>query len=366
MKTLLKKDQAGGVTDRRALHLVVPARSDQFGSSGTALLDSKGTIVTTDNGWLTLANKAGLAIDDMRLPVNYFQLCRHARNSPIAWRKSVSGIQSVLKGAAAVFTFDFGSHASSGLNFFRLNAVPLTYHQARIVVTLTEVTDLQLARTRSVRQFAQRLIGAQEAERQRISSELHDDLGNRLGVIALSLRQTVKRCEHDPTALEQELNKTLSGVTELSGALRDLSHSLYPSLLRFGGLLAALKSLRDLVEQTQRIKLDLQLPEEMPRLSADCELCIFRVAQECLHNILKHADAERARLVLEHTADVILLTVLDWGAGFDPSNAGHQGIGLLSMEERALSVGGHIEVNARPGRGTEICLTVPLRPGPLA
>src|ERR1041385_7066761 len=98
MNPVLKKDHDSVTVKFPVFRPVLPLRDDHHPAlSGTALLDAKGTIVTTDQAWLALARKAGLPLDGVRLPMNYFQMCRHARNSPAASRKTLMGIQAVLK-----------------------------------------------------------------------------------------------------------------------------------------------------------------------------------------------------------------------------------------------------------------------------
>src|SRR5262249_24406375 len=148
---------------------------------------------------------------------------------------------------------------------------------------------------------------------------------------------------------------------DLSNAMRNLSHGLYPPQLQYLGIRAALKSLSEEFEKTYAIHIDLVLPDEAPRLPADVELCIYRILQESLQNIAKHSGAGRVKIVLENTAAEIRLTISDAGRGFNRSAVMKKGgLGLLSMEERALSIGAGLTVNSSPDAGTEICLSVPL------
>ena len=107
--------------------------------------------------------------------------------------------------------------------------------------------------------------------------------------------------------------------------------------------------------------MDVVIPAELLPVPEDVGLCIFRVSQECLHNIAKHADAENVSVVLERTQRELRLKVADTGRGFVPSkNTTKRGLGLVSMKERVLCVKGQLKIQSTPGRGTEICVTIPL------
>jgi signal transduction histidine kinase len=238
--------------------------------------------------------------------------------------------------------------------------------EVRAAVVHTDVTGMKLSNEHNVRllqQFAQRLINAQEDERQRISQEMHDDLGNRIALLALSVRHIIKQYSANSNFTLSELQNVFQQIMEFSTTVRELSHGLHPLLLRHTGIRAGLKSLQEKLERTHGIRMNLVVPEELPRLPDEVALCIFRVAQESLQNVVKHSGAERVTVVLARARDRIRLTVSDTGGGFVRSAAIEKGLGLPSMEARALSVGGCLTVNSSPGSGTEICLTVPFQDG---
>jgi signal transduction histidine kinase len=144
--------------------------------------------------------------------------------------------------------------------------------------------------------------------------------------------------------------------------MRNLSHHLYPPLLRYAGIVPALKTLATDFEKTPRFKVDLVLPQEPLTLPNVVQLCIFRIAQECLQNTVKHSGADKARVLLEGNGERIRLMVSDSGRGFSTVDVARNcGLGLLSMEERAISIGGRLAVKSSPGHGTEICLTIPIQ-----
>jgi len=333
-----------------------------------ALIDSRGAILTVNQDWMDLAEKSGVPLQRVGPGGNYIDVCRAASRSSADAKKALEGIQGVLKGKTASFTMDYACGAPVELAYFRMNVTPVSDGPARLAITHTDITDLQLANEndcRRLQQFARRLINAQEVERQRIGREIHDDIGNRIALISLSVRQFMKRPKDCADGNSSELQKVLREVVDLASALRNISHWLHSPTLRHLGIGAALKALRESFEKTYRIRIDLAIPASLPRLSDEVELCIFRVSQECLQNVAKHSGAGAAKIVLEHTASQIRLIVSDAGAGFDRSKAIHDGgLGLLSMEERAQSLRGQLSVNTAPGAGTEVCLTIPMRHDP--
>jgi signal transduction histidine kinase len=259
---------------------------------------------------------------------------------------------------------DYTCQTPSGLAHFRMNATQIHYKSARVAISHTDVSDLELSKRKDferVQKFARRLINAQEEERQRISREIHDDLGGKIAFLAFSVRQIVSQRPRSFNCIEAELNKVVVGLTDLAAGLRDLSHSLHPPSLRYIGVGGALKAVAKAFQDNYGIVIDVRVPKELPPLSGDLQLCVFRICQESLQNIAKHSGASKARIILEHTNNQLCLTVSDYGKGFVRSEAVLSGgVGMLSMQERAISIGGHVVVSTLPGEGTEVSLTVPL------
>jgi signal transduction histidine kinase len=356
-------------------HELTPAASHQTRSNlafstpfRLALIDSRGDIVAVNEDWLALAEKTGASMNRVGPGANYLEVCRRARRSSDDSILALRGINAVLEERTSSFSMDYRCSMLSGSAYFRMDATRLAYKEACVCVAHTEVTNSELSKEKNfklMQQFALRLINAQEEERQRISQELHDDLGNRIGLMALSLRQIIKEASSKAGSNLTELDEVFHQVTDLSAAVRDISHGLHPLLLRHIGIKVALKSLHETFEKTHGIRTDLTVAEELPQLPHKVALCIFRITQECLRNVAKHSGADRVSITLGSVPGHISLAVSDTGRGFvNQSEAIRKGgLGLLSMEARALSVGGRLTVNSSPESGTEIRLTVPLPKG---
>src|SRR5262249_10146303 len=144
------------------------------------------------------------------------------------------------------FDMEYRCPTPSGTAVFRMEVIPVRYMEARVAITHTEVTGVQLSHGRNVgllQQFALRLINAQEDERKRISQEMHDDLGNRIALMALSIRHILKQSSGNSNSSVTEMQNLFEQIMDFSSAVRELSHGLHPLLLRHAGIKAALKSL---------------------------------------------------------------------------------------------------------------------------
>jgi signal transduction histidine kinase len=338
----------------------IPAVTDRI-----ALLDSEGNIVAVNDKWIALAAETSTPWGRVGPGMNYLEVCRQAGASSSEAREALSGIRAVLKGKAESFNMDYACQTSSGRTYFRMCVTPICYGDARVAVAHVDVTELQLSKEssfRRVQQFKRRLINAQEEERQRISREIHDDLGNRIALLALSVRQIMKKRSKNSRSRMQQLNDVVDHLTELSNAMRDLSHYLHPPLLQYVGIRAALKTLATEFGKTRGLRMEVVVPEEFPPVPDEVELCIFRISQECLQNIAKHSGADSVRIVLNTTPSEVELKVSDTGRGFIESEAVQKGgLGLISMRERVLCIGGRLEVNSSPGAGTEVRAVIPLQ-----
>ena len=206
-----------------------------------------------------------------------------------------------------------------------------------------------------------RLIDAQEQERARISRELHDDFSQRLALLGIGLGQLWKQLPAGAVEARERVLEMLRGTKSLSSDLHTLSHELHSSRLEHVGLVSALHGLCR--EMSEKYKIEVHLSDSGLRLDMpkDVALCLFRVAQEALGNVVKHSKAKSAQVAVGANATNIWLRILDAGRGFDPDlHNVHAGIGLIGMRERLRLVGGTLVVKSEPQRGTEILAEVPL------
>ena len=218
------------------------------------------------------------------------------------------------------------------------------------------------------RKLLRRLADAQESERARISRELHDQLGQDLTALKLGLR-LVKNQGASVPAVSESTDK----LEQLSGGLMQTIHrlawELHPPVLDDLGLEAALRRYTGEWSENHHVTAEFHATGMGAwRLPLDTETALYRVTQEALTNVLRHANAKRVGVLLERRKDLISLIVEDDGAGFDAAavlQAAHSRgkLGLLGMQERVVMVGGTIEFESTPGAGTTVFVRVPLEAG---
>jgi PAS domain S-box-containing protein len=230
------------------------------------------------------------------------------------------------------------------------------------VVAFIDITERKLAEA-ALTNVSSKLIEAQEQERARIGRELHDDIGQRLALLAIELQQL----HENPVVLPEvrsRMGKFQKQISEIAADIQSLSHELHSSKLQYLGIAGAMRGFcREFGEQ-QKVEIDFQTHDVPSPLSPDISLCFFRVLQESLHNSAKHSGVRHFEVRLWGTSDEIHLTVVDSGAGFDRDGAKtSQGLGLISMEERLKLLNGTLSIESQPQRGTTIHARVPLSAG---
>ncbi len=207
------------------------------------------------------------------------------------------------------------------------------------------------------------LINAQEKERSRLASELHDDFSQRVALLALGLDNTFELVDDAPDLAKQKLHGLMDSASELGADLHTLSHRLHSSTLEKLGLAPGLSALCREFTAQQGIEVDFT-QNGIPRsIHPDAALALFRIAQEGLRNLKKHSGATKACVYLGKSGDDLHVSVADEGVGFDVKKLKDRpGLGIRSMEERALRLGGRLEINSKPGQGTRIDAWVPPEP----
>lgn len=220
-------------------------------------------------------------------------------------------------------------------------------------------------REKMLSELLYQVVGAQEAERQRIARELHDATGQSLTAIALGLRGVEALTAAGSHVSPQQIREIVNFATHALTELRQLIADLRPSQLDDLGLVAALRWYVQEYERRHNLRVIFAISGEQVRLSADYETVIFRIAQEAFTNIAKHAQATEAILTIETHPARVCITVEDNGCGFDPAtlleqNGQRLGWGLLGIRERALLLGGHCDVQSSPGNGTSVHVEIPL------
>lgn len=207
-----------------------------------------------------------------------------------------------------------------------------------------------------------RLIQAQEEERTRIARDLHDDINQRVALIAVRL-DSLRSNPSLSIEVLQELGDVTEQLADLGLDVQALSHRLHSPKLAYLGLAAAASGLCTEVSSRSKVRIDFQADNVPRHLAKEISLCLFRVLQEALQNAIKHSGSTEFSVSLTNGSKEVELTVHDSGRGFDVDEAlTHGGIGLLTMQERLKSVNGTLSIESGSCRGTTIRARVPLLP----
>ena len=228
------------------------------------------------------------------------------------------------------------------------------------VVAFVDITARKLADA-ALAGVSGKLIEAQEQERRRIARELHDDIGQRLALLAIELAQLQQRSSN-PSEFPERIGKLQLLTSEIAADIQSLSHELHSSRLQYLGLAAALRGFCQEFSEQQKVEVDFNTYDLPAPLSPDVSLCFFRVLQEALHNAAKHSGVRHFEVRLWGTPGEIHLTISDSGVGFNKDAAKvNRGLGLISMQERLKLLHGVLSIESQLQRGTTIHASVPLR-----
>ncbi|MBL8075739.1 MAG: PAS domain S-box protein [Nitrospira sp.] len=232
-------------------------------------------------------------------------------------------------------------------------------------VIVRDITD-RLRTERQLQSLTTELITAQEEERRRIARELHDDINQRLALVVIEIANMLSA----PSPITAQVKETIQSLNQrlvkISDDVRRMAYQFHPSILDDLGLTAALKQMADEWSEKTGIKTVIVQEEPADPLPRDTASCLYRVAQESLANIMKHARATRVEIELTCDDQEITLSIYDTGVGFDLNEirARHPGLGIVNMRERVRSVRGRLDIQSEVGQGTHIIVHIPFSGAP--
>jgi PAS domain S-box-containing protein len=222
-------------------------------------------------------------------------------------------------------------------------------------------TEASLEHSRQeLQKLAFQLLRVQEEERRRISRDLHDDINQRLALLAMDIEAVERQLSSSPGHVARAVQEVQERVVELSDVVRHLAYQLHPSILDDLGLPIALQRLVDDFTARSHIRGFFghkNIPEAVPQ---EIATCLYRVTQECLNNVVRHAEASQVDVELIRFQSELMVTITDNGVGFDPEQPrnGSHGLGLLGMKERVALVHGDVEIISAVGKGTRVQVVV--------
>lgn len=239
--------------------------------------------------------------------------------------------------------------------------------------TLADALDTQVQfrthelakRNSALRDLSGRLLESQDNERRRIARELHDSVGQKLAALGMQLVKISEDAKRDPGQLAQPIEEAEELVKDLNNEIRTTSYLLHPPLLDETGISSALSWYVQGLAERSGLEIDLQIPDNFPRLPSEMELVIFRLVQECLTNIHRHSNSKTALIRIQSEQDTVHITVEDQGSGMSPERlaeiqSGGTGVGIRGMRERVRHFSGDLMIESN-GSGTTVYATLPLK-----
>jgi PAS domain S-box-containing protein len=230
----------------------------------------------------------------------------------------------------------------------------------RTVGMVADITQRKLAEE-ALSSVSRRLIEAQEGERARIARELHDDIGQRLAILAVTLDEVKLLTSKSREELGSGIDALQRQTSEISSAIHALSHELHSAKLELLGAVVAMRGFCAELSGQQKVEVDFSHKDVPQRVAPEIALCLFRVMQEALHNAVRHSGVRQFAVRLEGTSHALRLTVRDEGVGFDAGTTASRGLGLTSMKERLKLVGGTLSIQSHLKQGSTIVASVPFR-----
>lgn len=257
-------------------------------------------------------------------------------------------------GLLAVSSADLSEADVPAVSVFA-NQATIALENAQLLISLTEQRE-------KLRTLAARLAEVAEDEHRRLARELHDRVGQNLTALSINIGAVRSLLPLEtPPQVASRLDDSIALLEETAEHIRDVMADLRPAVLDDYGLLAALHWYSQRFSQRTGIATNVQGREPMSRLPSAVETALFRITQEALTNVARHAQASQVTVTLEAADGGIHLTIADDGVGFDPAARRRGGWGLMIMCERAEAVGGHLRVESAPGKGARITVEVPIQ-----
>jgi len=296
-----------------------------------------------------------ILLDVMMPGMDGFEVCRRIRSTPDLAEVPIILVTALDDRASLLQGLEAGADdfLSKPVDRYELLA------RVRTITRLNRYRTLQEQRE-NLRQMTERLIAAQEEERQRISRELHDDLGQALTTQMISLRNLQDDLSIPPEVLFERLQALHDQSYEIFVKIRRLAQDLRPPILDALGLNVSMQTYCTEFTRRTHLPVTFEMDATPSNLPDVYKITLYRLLQEALNNIIKHAQAAHAWVDLSMEDDAVTLTIQDNGKGFDPSQVKSNSIGLSSMNERVTIAGGTLNISSTPERGTIITAQFPL------
>ncbi|MGB4062359.1 MAG: PAS domain S-box protein [Azonexus sp.] len=338
-----------------------------------AVVDKSGKIVAVNDAWIRFTRENSDApIDELKTGVgsNFFEVCRHcAHPDSEQAQAALAGVQAVLNGESVRFSIESACITPKRELWFMMNAAPLKLGAGGAVITYVDISSVKQAQklqerlTRQLQAMARMHQDIQEKERHHLSMELHDQIGQALAALKISLASAWLHVD-EKQAIQKRLTYAQEVIDGIAQTTRDIARRLRPPLLDQQGLRSALAwHIRNLT-LPPNVYVRFEQEIDALRFSEAVELACFRIAQEGITNALRHAEAAEVVVRISCTPDHIHLSVQDDGKGFDvdirlDESDEQISLGLIGIRERIASLDGHFEIDSQPNNGTRVSACLP-------
>ena len=307
-------------------------------------------IVGTDQHWKAFYNENRPCMADLLVDGKMHDIPQ--------WYEGKYRASDMIEGAyEAIDFFRRPGHDGKWLYF---TAAPLKDSNGRLigaVETLQDITETKKAEEQ-IRLLSRQIIEIQERERESLSREIHDNIGQLLGTLKMGLSRTNKKVPHEFSTIKDQLSELSYLADKTIKEIRELSHALHPPMIEDLGLVSALEELYQDFKSCSEIKIKCNFEQIQRPLQSITNITIYRLFQEGLNNILKHSRATEAYLSLTSSESAITVSIEDNGVGFVVDDVlsplQTKSLGLMSMRERLALIGGELKIISRPGKGTKI------------
>jgi signal transduction histidine kinase len=325
--------------------------------------------------WLHAASDAGIVVAYYAIPIALFTLLKRKKQLPFPQLFALFGAFILACGTTHLFSLitiwepwywleGALKALTAGISLVTVAVLVPLFPRALTLPTPSELEEanaslrLEIKRREALEQtliakedqlthLADRLLNAQEDERRRIARDLHDDSGQTLSILQMELEMLLQTVEVNEAA-RTRIAGWGDRLEELQQGLRGVSHRLHPSILDIVGLEGGLRGICESVPGC-----NIKFGPEVDTLSSSMSLDVYRLVQECLNNVTKHASADNVEVCVEVLPDMVRIVVEDDGVGFNPDDS-NSGLGLVGMRERVLSRRGSISVKSQPGQGARV------------
>ena len=330
--------------------------------SRIAILDQDARLLAVNRAWLERPEESDAGpMARARVGTSDLDVCREAvLASEAGAREVMSSVEAVLSGMSQTSAIEYMEKREGAERWFLLSVLALRGSRGGAVIARTDVTEQVLAREQ-LRQFSGHLLSAQEDERRRIARELHDDLNQRLVLLALEISQMGEASAdgHGTGSARQMAER----VGEIAADVHRLAYRLHPFKREYLGLAGAARGLCAEIGGAHDIAITFSERDIPGTLPPEVAVCVYRVLQEALSNVVKHSGSARAEVERTGDGSAVRLSVRDFGMGMAPDVApSSQGLGLTSIRERLRTVNGALTVDSEVAAGTELAVRIPLSP----